>query len=111
MRYELAFEGVFEEGLWKWSLELLDASTPDRRCAGNTFAGLPMTGARLERFGPDKVVRLTPRAEIEAFILSLVDGKRTLGEIAAEVQRHTGLDGLAPALDLVHRTIGPRRQG
>jgi len=107
--YDLAFDGVFDEGVWKWSFELLDAPTPDRRCAGNTFAGLPVTGARLERFDHDSVVRRTPRTEIEAFILSLVDGKRTLGEIAAEVQRQTGVGELAPALDLVHRCIGPRR--
>ena len=109
--YELAFDGVFEEGVWKWSFELLDAPTPDRRCTGNTFAGSPVTGATLERFGHDKVVQLTPRTEIEAFILSLVDGKRTLGEIGAEVQRHAGLGDLAPALDLVHRCIGARRNG
>lgn len=88
LSYDLIYEPGGDGGLWKWNFRLMDAKqTVKNQCTANSFAGLPMSHERLLGFRPDTIVRLTDSAEIEALVLSLVDGKRSFGEIADELQR------------------------
>ena len=66
-----------------------------------------MSCERLERFQSDRVVRLTRRAELEALVLSLVDGRRTLGQIVDELKRRR--PEISSALEVVLQHLEGRR--
>jgi hypothetical protein len=109
LRFELAFQAAFDDGFWKWNF-VLDRSTGafQDHFSGNTFAASPLTTQDLHAYHLDEVVRLTDRAKIEALILSLVDEKRTVKEISAEVQSRGGLREPA-AVELVLWHLQNRR--
>ena len=84
----LDYQPGADDGLWKWSFRLgAEGRSEQKQHSANTFAGLPLSKDRLKQFQLDRVVSLTPQSELEAYVLSLVDGRRTLGEIVDEVQR------------------------
>jgi hypothetical protein len=109
LEYDLAYEPGAGDGLWKWSFQLIgDGLYGQRCCTANSFAGLPMSRERLEHFKTDRVVRLTGRAEIEALVLSLVDGKRTLGQIVDELRRRR--PEIPSGLEVVLQHLEGRRE-
>ena len=92
LRFELAFQSAFNDGFWKWNCALdRGAGAFQHHFAGNTFAASPLTAQDLQQYDRDAVIRLTHRAKIEAFILSLVDEKRTMHDISAAVQKQFDL--------------------
>lgn len=62
---------------------------------GHEFSSTPASFADLYRESPDAVPRLNRRGAIESMALRLVDGKRSVSEIAAELT--TAFDGLSKA--------------
>ena len=64
------------------------------RSVGHEFASGPASFADLYAESPDAVPRLDPRGRLEARVLQLTDGTRSIGDIAAELRRETDrLDG------------------
>ena len=65
----------------------------------------------MHRFVLDDPVELTSEAAIDARVLALADGDRTITDIANALQDQLQLpDPAAEALVLVHRTLAERRK-
>jgi protein arginine N-methyltransferase 1 len=67
-----------------WAIELPDQ---DRRFSMTTFNGLLLDDEALDRSRPNRPARLNDRGRARQTILSYCDGKRTVAEIEALVQR------------------------
>jgi protein arginine N-methyltransferase 1 len=67
-----------------WSVELPDQ---DKRFSMTTFNGLLLDDEALERSRPNRLARLNDRGRARQVILSYCDGKRTVAQIEALVQR------------------------
>ncbi|MFC1776403.1 methyltransferase domain-containing protein [Pseudomonadota bacterium] len=108
--FKLRFDSTPFGGVWKWSFDLagIDGKTRSR-WSSNTFAASAITPQSLQRYRPEDVVHLSPRAEREAMILNLADGRRTLEAICSEVQKQCDIPDRETALTLVLRTIENRR--
>lgn len=105
---DLAYQPGGGDGLWKWSFRLTGGGRAEpRHYTANSFAGLPMSRKRLELFQSDRVVSLTHRAELESLVLSLVDGRRTLGQIVDELTRQR--PEISSALEEVLQHLDGRR--
>ena len=74
-----------EDGyVWSWVSRFESPGRPAIRYRQSTFLGTIPDPDRLRRQGPDHVPKLV-RQPVDAFLLSLFDGQRSLGEMAAEV--------------------------
>ena len=67
-----------------WVIELPDAG---KRFTHTTFNGLLLDRQALTRAGPDRVAQLNDRGRARQIVLSYCDGKRTIAEVQALVQR------------------------
>ena len=72
----------------RWRVTVTSAAgSPKADFAHSTAEGMLLTAEDLERTRPDYVPRLTPWGEARRALLALCDGKRTIAEIEAELQR------------------------
>jgi protein arginine N-methyltransferase 1 len=68
--------------VWRWQVE-----ARDRAFDQSNFLGFPLSTERLRRRASSYRPRLSRRGEAERFLLSLLDGIRTVGELEAELLR------------------------
>lgn len=66
--------------VWRWSV-----ATAGRRCAAHSLDGAPLEAGVLALQRPDHVPTLSREAEIERAVLAAVDGRKSIGAIAAEI--------------------------
>lgn len=100
--FNLRYEAVAKDGVWAWSAEVhRRGEAVEQRFSGNTFAASFLTSHVIQRYDPNRVVQLTEPANLEALVLSLVDGKRTIQQISVEVQQQLGKGDSAQALEIV----------
>lgn len=78
--------GVHADGAPAWLT--WDVSTGDAQRRGHEFAGMPLGLRDLVEASRDGVPQLNAAGRLTADILGLVDGRRTLGEIASLVANH-----------------------
>ncbi|MCP4046982.1 MAG: methyltransferase domain-containing protein [Gammaproteobacteria bacterium] len=110
LQFGLRFESTAFDGAWKWSFKLLGADGETRfRWAANTFAATALTSHSLQQYREDKIVKLSPRGQQEAIVLSLVNGQRTLQEICTMTQEQCHFPDRKTALALVLQTLQKRR--
>jgi protein arginine N-methyltransferase 1 len=90
--------------LLAWSLLLPEK---DKRYSLTTFNGLLLDDETIDRNRPDRVARLNERGRARQVILSYCDGKRSVAEIEALVQRdHPQLfPSVAAAEQLIRRVL------
>jgi len=76
---ELALEAspFGHEQVWSWRVAVGEES-----CEGNSLAGVSRQADELVRWDPDRVPELEPELVIDRFVLTAVDGVKTLDEIA-----------------------------
>lgn len=79
MRCELV--GTFH--LWRWQTVIESAKSRIQFNQSN-FLSMPLSESALHKPAPDQRVKLTREGEIQAFILSRMDGQRTIGTVVAE---------------------------
>jgi protein arginine N-methyltransferase 1 len=71
--------------LWRWDTRIIDQGLPGRLKADfrqSTFFGSTLTRAELRQMAADHVPTLTKDGQIDRFIIEMVDGKTSLGDIA-----------------------------
>ena len=110
LRCELAFQRISTDGFWRWKMELLESNsdTASLTASGNTFTATPFTSTALDTFHQEEIISLTPRAKLEALVLSEVDGEKSIREIHEIVKQHAPeLNGTT--LDFVLSVIENRR--
>jgi len=80
---ELALEsGPFgPQEVWSWRV-----AAGETTCAGNSLDGLNLMADELARWDPDRVPELEPELATDRFVLTAVDGVRTLDEIAGALR-------------------------
>jgi protein arginine N-methyltransferase 1 len=79
---------VGEDYVWRWDARILNQGHPHEVKAEfrqSTFFGVPLSPARLRRQADRHVPALNEEGQIDQFILNLMDGGRSLGEIARRV--------------------------
>jgi protein arginine N-methyltransferase 1 len=82
---------VGEEYIWKWDTRVLDGSdnhTVKAELKQSTFYGEPLSPSKLRRQASSFVPHLDDTGEVDLFILKLMNGSRTLEEIAKKVKSH-----------------------
>ncbi|MGA9755875.1 MAG: class I SAM-dependent methyltransferase [Desulfobaccales bacterium] len=82
---DLAANLVGDDYLWRWDTRILDESQPGRLKAEfrqSTFLGAPVSPASLKQRASTHVPVLTEDGRIDRFILELMDGQSSLGEIS-----------------------------
>jgi protein arginine N-methyltransferase 1 len=82
---------VGEEYIWKWDTRVLDGSdnhTVKAEFKQSTFYGEPLSPSKLRRQASSFVPHLNDTGEVDLFILKLMNGSRTLEEIAKKVKSH-----------------------
>jgi hypothetical protein len=73
-----------EEYLFAWDTVVTSSTGAERaRFRQSTLAGLPLDLASTHARAAEAVITPGPEAEIERFVLTLLDGTRSQGEIAA----------------------------
>jgi type I protein arginine methyltransferase len=80
---------VGEDYIWRWNTRVLDPARPDSPKASfaqSTFHGTPLAVARLRKRAASHVPELDEGGQIDRFILGLMDGKASLGDLARRVQ-------------------------
>ncbi|UCC71731.1 MAG: class I SAM-dependent methyltransferase [Gemmatimonadota bacterium] len=95
---------------WRW---WVSAGAGERE--GNTFRGIPLSLTRLCEARLDRRPRLTPRGHIRRGALDLMDGRRTIREIARELlarfpelgSEAEGYRLMARQLDAAHAELAP----
>lgn len=100
--------------LWRWDARVTVGGDPDSVKASfrqSTFYGAPVSLEKLKRREGGFVPGRTESAEIDRFVLSLIDGSTSLGEIAAALMtrfpKRFGLeqDALTYSADLAERYL------
>ncbi|MGD2154339.1 MAG: hypothetical protein PVG79_13805, partial [Gemmatimonadales bacterium] len=90
---------------WSWRV-----TAPSGEREGNTFRGTPLSSARLRAARLDGGLRLTTRGRQSRAMLELMDGSRTLAEIARELlARYPDLGGEREVYRLVARELDAAR--
>jgi protein arginine N-methyltransferase 1 len=89
-RVEVALKAnlVGEDYIWRWDTRVLDPDRPDSPKASfaqSTFYGAPLAAARLRKRAAGHVPQLHEKGQIDRFILGLMDGKASLGDLARRV--------------------------
>lgn len=78
---------VGDDYLWRWDTRVLDQGQPGRLKADfqqSTLLGVILPPAKLQRIAYSHVPNLSRDGYIDRFILGLMDGRRSLGEIARQ---------------------------
>ena len=81
---------VGDDYVWRWNTVVRDASNPARvkaRYRQSSFLGYPLSPRSLRNRAIDHVPVLDQEGRIDQRILSLMDGRRSLEEIAQELSR------------------------
>jgi protein arginine N-methyltransferase 1 len=81
----LAADLIGEDYVWRWDTRILARGQPERARASfrqSTFFGEPLSPAQLRRQSSEHVPTLTEEGQIDSFILSLMNGERSLASIA-----------------------------
>jgi protein arginine N-methyltransferase 1 len=82
----LRLPGGGEDDVWCWDSCVTAAHGSAGRVKASfrqsEFFGTPLAVERLRELGADHVARLNKDGEIDRFVLALIDGKKTLGDIA-----------------------------
>ena len=65
------------EQVWRWRVAVGKTT-----CEGNSLDGLNLQADELARWDPDRVPELEPELATDRFVLTAVDGEKTLDEIA-----------------------------
>jgi protein arginine N-methyltransferase 1 len=108
----LAADLTNDDYVWRWATDVQGAGELDKPRVSfrqSTFFGSHMAAARLDRRAASYVPELPVRGQVDQYLLSLIDGQTSLGEIARSVtERFPGYfsrweDALARAGDLVER--------
>lgn len=79
---------VGQDYIWCWDTNVLKQGDPQRSKADfkqSNFFGLPLSQAQLRKQGANYSPTLNEDGKIEQFILTRMDGKSSLGEIASAV--------------------------
>jgi type I protein arginine methyltransferase len=87
----LSADLVGEDYIWRWDTRVVNKQNPEVVKATfkqSTFFGVPLTAARLHKKSASHVPKLNVDGEIERFILSLMNGKSALEEIAHQLTAH-----------------------
>jgi protein arginine N-methyltransferase 1 len=115
---ELRADLVGDDYIWRWSTRVTPAGSSGAVKAAfrqSTFFGAPLAAARLRQREAGFVPRPTADAGIDGHVLSLLDGRTPLGEIAASLcacfPQHfpRRQEALARAADLAERYGAPGR--
>ena len=75
---------------WRWTVERSRAGEPLERRQHATLHAFPRTRTELLGASPAATPARSRRGEAELFALGALDGRRTLGDIAAELQERFG---------------------
>jgi type I protein arginine methyltransferase len=76
--------------VWQWDTQIIDPGRPDQPKASfrqSTFFSVPLSPANLLQTVAGHVPELSQEGRIDAFILELMKGALTLGDIAQQVAR------------------------
>jgi type I protein arginine methyltransferase len=79
---------IADDYVWRWNTRVVNQENPGVLKAAfkqSTFFGVPLSAAQLRKQSDSHVTLLNEEGGIERFILSRMDGKTTLGEIAAQL--------------------------
>lgn len=85
VRVRLRADLVDDDYVWRWDTRVRAAGDPDRFKASfrqSTFYGVPLTLAGLKRREGGYRPHRAEAAEIDQYVLSLIDGRNTLDEMA-----------------------------
>jgi protein arginine N-methyltransferase 1 len=74
---------TFDEAEWHWQMRVNEGPSVSH----STFFGFPLAKDALRKQASDYVPTLSQAGETERFLLSLVDGNRTISELEGEVVR------------------------
>ncbi|MCU0836212.1 MAG: 50S ribosomal protein L11 methyltransferase [Chromatiaceae bacterium] len=106
---------VDDDYVWRWDTRVTAAGDPSHvkaKFRQSTFYGAPISLEKLKRRGDSFVPQPVEAAEIDRFVLSLVDGRTSLGEIASRLvgrypQRFARQqEALTHVADLIERYAG-----
>jgi protein arginine N-methyltransferase 1 len=79
---------VGDDYVWRWNTHILDPGRPDQPKASfrqSTFFGAPLSPANLQQTASNHTPTLGEDGRIDRFILGLMDGGNSLGDIARQV--------------------------
>lgn len=82
---------VSSDYVWRWDTRVIDPEQPDAPkavFAQSTFFGVPHSPTRLRKKAAEHRPQLSENGVIDQFILGLMDGKSTVGDLARRVQEH-----------------------
>jgi len=82
---------VGDDYVWRWNTRVVGKQNPEfvkTTFKQSTFFGVPLSLAQLHKQSASHVPLLNDEGEIERFILSLMDGKTALEDIARELSLH-----------------------
>jgi len=77
---------VGDDYVWSWNTRVLRAGRQLAAFQQSTFYGEPQAPGQLKKRAASHAPERNEDAEIDRFILERMDGRRTLGEIAAQLQ-------------------------
>jgi type I protein arginine methyltransferase len=86
----LAADLVGDDYVWRWDTDILDPDRPDQPKASfrqSTFLSVPLSPAKLQQIASNHIPALGEEGRIDGFILGLMDGNHSLGDIAQQVAR------------------------
>jgi protein arginine N-methyltransferase 1 len=86
---EVSLEGRLIGGdyVWRWRAAGRSGQPDAWSCDQSTFFGWPLPAEALRRRAPSYLPALSEGGKLDAWILSRMDGSRTVGEIAADAAR------------------------
>lgn len=108
IQVKLAAQYLNGRYVWRWQTMVEDeGGTRKASYDQSTFAGAVLSARQLACLAGDYVPVVSHRGEVTRFALSLFDGKRTSGQIAAELLRRWPDDFTGPveAADFVARLV------
>lgn len=114
---QLRADLVDDDYVWRWSTRVTAQGDSGRVKANfkqSTFYGAPLSLEKLKRREAGFIPQPLEAAEIDRFVLSMIDGRTSLGEIATGLLAHypqrfaRQQDALTHAADLAERYRGPK---
>jgi type I protein arginine methyltransferase len=81
---------VGEDYIWRWNTHVMEPGQPDHpkaRFRQSTFFSVPLSPAKLQQMANNHIPTVGEEGQIDRFILGLMDGNHSLGDIAQQVAR------------------------